>query len=165
MIASLGDLLRATLERGSDAEMPLGDELRLIDLYMNIARVRFADRLKTVVDIPPELRAAMVPTLALQPLVENAVRHGIGETERVVTITISAKQQGDSLVLQVSDTGPGIPDGRNGDRSEGIGLSNTRSRLEQLYGARASLVVSNVSSGGAVATIRMPLRLKRAEFV
>jgi two-component system LytT family sensor kinase len=165
MIASLGDLLRATLERGSDAEMPLGDEMRLVDLYMNIARVRFADRLKTVIDIPPELREAMVPTLALQPLVENAVRHGIGETERAVTITISAKQQEDSLVLQVSDTGPGIPDNGDGDTPEGIGLSNTRSRLAQLYGTNASLTVANVSSGGAVATIRMPLQMKRAELV
>jgi signal transduction histidine kinase len=165
MIASLGDLLRATLERGSEAEMPLGEELRLVDLYMNIARVRFADRIKTVVDVPPELRDAMVPTLALQPLVENAVRHGIGETGRPVTITVSAKQQGDALVIQVLDTGPGIPETEDGDRPEGIGLSNTRSRLEQLYGARASLDVSNVSSGGAVATIRMPLQMKRAELV
>ena len=165
MIASLGDLLRATLERGGEAEMPLGEELKLVDLYMNIARVRFADRLRTVVDIPDDLRDAIVPTLALQPLVENAVRHGIGETGRTVTITISAKQQGDTLVIQVSDTGPGIPDTEDGDIPEGIGLSNTRSRLEQLYGARASLDVSNVSSGGAVATITMPLQTKRAELV
>lgn len=165
MIASLGDLLRSTLERGSQAEMPLGEELRLVELYLNVARVRFGERLKSVVDVPPALVGAMVPTLALQPLVENAVRHGIGETELDVTITISAKQVDDTLVVFVSDTGPGLSAADDGGVSEGIGLSNTRSRLEQLYGKDASLTVSNVLAGGAVATIRLPLRMKREETV
>ncbi|MEP6507257.1 MAG: histidine kinase, partial [Gemmatimonadales bacterium] len=159
MIAGLGDLLRATLERGTNAEMPLGEELRLVELYMNIARVRFADRLKTLVDVPTSLRDVMVPTLALQPLVENAVRHGIGETERAVTIGISARKDGDSLVLQVTDDGPGLVERANGAAGNGIGLSNTRARLDQLYGPRATLTLSNAPTGGAVATIRLPLQL------
>lgn len=165
MIAGLGDLLRATLERGSQSEMPLGDELRLVDLYLNIARVRFGDRLKAVVDVPAELRDAMVPTLVLQPIVENAVRHGIGERSGAVSVNISAYRDERVLVLEVADTGAGLSKSDEFELSEGIGLSNTRARLEQLYGRDASLTVSNAPSGGAVARIRMPLQLESKESV
>jgi sensor histidine kinase YesM len=159
MIASLGDLLRATLERGAKSEMPLGDELRLVDLYLDIAKVRFGDRLETIIDVPPLLREAMVPTLVLQPLVENAVRHGIGETGGAVSITISAHEDAESLVLEVEDTGVGLSNSEEFKPSEGIGLSNTRARLKQLYGTGASLTISNAPSRGAVARIRMPLQI------
>ncbi len=158
MIAGLGDLLRATLERGSQSEMPLGDELRLVDLYLNIAKVRFGDRLAATIDVPVALRDAMVPTLVLQPLVENAVRHGIGETGGAVSITISAHKDAEALVLEVKDTGAGLATSPEFELSEGIGLSNTRARLKQLYGSSASLTVNNAPSRGAVARIRLPLQ-------
>jgi sensor histidine kinase YesM len=101
----------------------------------------------------------MVPTLVLQPLVENAVRHGIGETGGAVSITISAHEDAESLVLEVEDTGVGLSNSEEFKPSEGIGLSNTRARLKQLYGTGASLTISNAPSRGAVARIRMPLQI------
>ena len=101
----------------------------------------------------------MVPTLVLQPLVENAVRHGIGETGGAVSITISAHKDAEALVLEVQDTGAGLVSSPEFERSEGIGLSNTRARLKQLYGNSASLTVNNAPSRGAVARIRLPLQI------
>jgi two-component system LytT family sensor kinase len=137
MIARLGDFLRLTLENSGAQEVSLQKELEFLTCYLEIERVRFQDRLTTSVEVEPAALDAPVPNLILQPIVENALRHGIAQTRGPGRVEISAKRANGSLRIQVRDNGPGLaaitrPD--DGLR-EGLGLSNTRARLEQLYGA------------------------------
>jgi LytS/YehU family sensor histidine kinase len=159
MLARLGDLLRLTLERQLAHEVPLARELELLDLYLEIERARFPDRLTVSIDAPPEVRAALVPTFMLQPIVENAIRHGIAPFSEPGTVRITASRDGDQLALQVADTGPGFGSARPGS---GVGLANTRARLRQLYSGAASLATGNAGAGGAVVTARLPWRSEPA---
>jgi signal transduction histidine kinase len=156
MLARLGDLLRVTLRRDTAEVVTLERELECLDLYLQIERVRFSDRLHIDIDVPDPLRDALVPTLILQPLVENAVRHGIAPTPGPGTIRIQARPAGDQLRIAIADTGPGW----NGDqpRGEGLGLSNTRARLVQLYGDAASLLAGAAHGGGTIVTLILPYR-------
>ena len=157
MIARLADLLRATLDRGVAPTMTLGEEMRLLSLYVEIERVRFGGRLTFEVDVPPVLHGAQVPTLALQPLVENAVRHGIASRSLGGTVSVKAWRDNGSLLVDIQDTGPGIaPDGDKG--REGLGMTNTRDRLRQLYGSAAGITLFNAPSGGAVCRFWLPYR-------
>ena len=159
MLARLGDLLRLTLERQLAHEVPLARELELLDLYLEIERARFPDRLTVSIDAPPEVRAALVPTFILQPIVENAIRHGIAPFSEPGTVRITASRDGDQLALQVADTGPGFGSARPGS---GVGLANPRARLRQLYSGAASLATGNAGAGGAVVTARLPWRSEPA---
>jgi LytS/YehU family sensor histidine kinase len=154
MLARLGDLLRVTLNSDAEAEVPLERELECLELYLEIERVRFADRLFTETDVPAELNDALVPSLILQPIVENAVRHGIAPVTRPGTVRIAAERVGTELRLTVADTGAGWNDRRNG--REGVGLSNTRARLAQLYGDEAGLRAGPGLTGGTVVTLTLP---------
>jgi signal transduction histidine kinase len=154
-LARLGDLLRATLDREGEQEVPLDVELDFLRLYLEIERIRYGDRLTVSFGIEPGTVDALGPTLILQPLVENAVRHGIAKKPGPGRIEIDAFRAGEDLVLRVMDTGSGfgtLP--TNGER--GVGLSNTRARIEELYGAGARLDLANGDDGGAMVTVVLP---------
>ncbi|HEY0875935.1 MAG TPA: histidine kinase [Vicinamibacterales bacterium] len=149
----LSDLLRLTID-GLPQEVPLSQEIELTDRYLEIQRVRFPDRLIVDRDIPPDVRDALVPSLILQPIVENAVLHGVARQVEGGRIMLRARRQGERLELQVCDSGPGF---EQESRREGIGLSNTRARLEQLYGDRHRVICENRSNGACVALV-LPYR-------
>lgn len=156
VIAQLGDLLRLTLDRDSGQELPLGEELALLERYLAIERVRFADRLTVDMDIAAAARDGLVPVLVLQPLVENALRHGIARRAGPGRVRILARREDERLILEVCDTGAGFGPNGDGPSREGVGLSNTRARLEELYGARAGLLLSDVPGGGVCARLWLP---------
>ena len=150
-LARLSDLLRSLLASDAAHEVSLAEELGVIEQYLGIMEVRFSDRLNVIWDVPPDLRGARVPTFVLQPLVENAIRHGIAKRTDAGRIEIGARKAGDRLILTVSDDGPGP----NGAANGGLGLANTRERLRRLYGD--ATVELGPGKPGAVATITMPL--------
>jgi signal transduction histidine kinase len=152
-IARLCDLLRFVLDDALVQEVPLQRELEYLRLYLSIEQLRFHDRLRVVVDADPEVLDAAVPHMGLQPIVENAVRHGAGATEAGGTIRLTARRVADDLVVEVTDDGPGVP---AAPVRRGIGLDNTRARLRQLYGDRASLTLANAQPHGAVVSIALP---------
>ena len=156
MLSRLSDLLRLTLESSGAQEVTLREELELLGRYLDIERVRFADRLTVDIDAAPEAMEARVPSLILQPLVENAVRHGVAQTLGAGRIEVRATREGERLRLEVRDTGPGLPPG--GQVTDGIGLSNTRGRLAHLYGADARFTIGGAPGGGALATVELPFR-------
>lgn len=153
MLGALSDFLRLTLEDSGGQEVPLRRELEFAERYLEIEKARFGGRLDYSLDVPPDALAAMVPALVLQPLVENAVRHGIEPRREGGWVGILARREGDALCLAVSDDGLGIPVAPR----EGVGLANTRSRLRELHGGAASL--SWKSENGARVEIRVPWRV------
>ncbi len=161
MLARLSDLLRCVLEDVEAQEVPLRRELEYLELYLSIEEVRFQDRLRIEISVEPATLEAAVPHLGLQPIVENAVRHGIGRRSAAGRIQIDAAKVNGNLEIRVRDDGPGLPPG--GLDSRGIGLMNTRARLQQLYGDAAKLTVENGAEGGAVATMILPYRVEALE--
>ncbi|HEX7318170.1 MAG TPA: histidine kinase [Pyrinomonadaceae bacterium] len=157
MVVSLGDLLRATLSEVGGQEITLRRELEVLDLYLRIQLIRFQDRLKVNTDVDPAALDACVPNLVLQPLVENAIKHGIAPHSVDGRIDIGARREGSSLILTVRDDGPGLSNEQD-ETTEGVGLSNTRARLERLYGAAQSLRYGNAARGGFEVELRIPLR-------
>jgi sensor histidine kinase YesM len=153
MLAGLGDLLRHVLEDSPADEVPVRGELQFIERYLEIERVRFQDRLRICIDVAEETLEAMIPNLLLQPLVENALQHGLARKVNSGTIEIVARRLGDRLVLQVSDDGPGVT---ALVREGGVGLANIRKRLEQAYGTQQSFELRGGPLGGAVATVSLP---------
>jgi two-component system, LytTR family, sensor kinase len=163
MLAGLSDLLRHTLENSGKQEVPLRDELEFLELYLDIQQMRFPDRLNVRMEIAPETLDARVPNLILQPLVENAIRHGIAPRAASGTVGVTARRDESSLELRVYDDGPGLRPGVAAANGRGIGLSNTRARLEQLYGDGYRFDVQDRAGGGVEATLLLPLRVQRAE--
>lgn len=160
MVARLGDLLRIALEHEETQEVTLREELSFLQPYLEIEQARLESRLTIVMEIAPETLDARVPHLVLQPLVENAIRHGIAPRIEPGRVEISAAAAVDSRVLhlEVRDDGPGV-DGAGGSRTrKGVGLANIRSRLEQLYGGEHRFEFENRPEGGAVVRIALPLR-------
>ena len=154
MIGGLSHLLRETLHAGLVDRVPLSQELALLDRYIEIQRARFGDRLTVTVTVPDEANHALVPTLLLQPLVENAIRHGIGARAGAGHIEITAAKNGGQLQIAIADDGPGLP---SGSLPGGIGLDNCRSRLQTLYGENAfALSIANRPTGGAIVTVSLP---------
>lgn len=157
MVARLGELLRQTLEDGAAAEVPLARELELLAPYLEIQRIRFGERLDVAVEVDPAARPALVPTLILQPLVENAVEHGVARRPDGAAVRLRVMRAGDRLRLEVSDDGPGPP--RSGTGPDGIGLGNTRERLERLYGDAQRLEIGAAhAAGGTLVVIEIPFR-------
>ena len=138
MIGGLSHLLRETLHAGLVDRVPLSQELALLDRYIEIQRARFGDRLKVTVTVPDEADHALVPTLLLQPLVENAIKHGIGARAGAGHIEITAARNGEHLRIAIADDGRGLP---SGSLPGGIGLDNCRSRLQTLYGVECVRVI------------------------
>jgi two-component system, LytTR family, sensor kinase len=153
MIARLGELLRRTLDGGRAGELPLADELELLSPYLEIQRIRFGDRLSIEVEVSDEAGQGLIPTLMLQPLVENAVEHGVNQTLNRGHVRLKAEVAGDRLRVEVSDNGPGL----NGAR-DGIGHANTRARLRELYGESHRFALQTGASGGTAVTIELPFR-------
>ncbi len=158
MIARLGDFLRLTLENSGAQEVSLQKELEFLRCYLEIERVRFQDRLTTHMEIDSRALDTPVPNLILQPIVENALRHGIAPRSTPGRIEISAKRKNGSLRIEVQDNGPGISaiSKPNGRLREGLGLANTRARLRQLYGAEHSFELSDAPGGGLLVALEIP---------
>jgi len=156
MIAQLSDLLRYALESTESQQVPLRQELTFLDRYLLIQQTRFGDRLGLVREIDPETLECSVPNLILQPLVENAIQHGVAPHARPGRITLRARKQGEQLQLEVQDNGGGLNESR--PAREGVGLANTRARLQQLYGEAQRLTLDNVTGGGLCVRLRIPWR-------
>ncbi|MEW6210402.1 MAG: histidine kinase [Acidobacteriota bacterium] len=156
MIARLSDLLRLALENTGAQEVSLKQEMEFLHRYLEIEQIRFQDRLTVNIDIEAEALDASVPNLLLQPLVENAIRHGIAPRAAAGRLEITARRRDRRLRVEVRDDGAGLD--RNGFR-EGIGIANTRARLEQLYGADHRFEMGNRESGGMTVSIEIPFRL------
>jgi sensor histidine kinase YesM len=155
MVSRLSDLLRLSLENDRQT-LSLREELEFLDRYLEIEQVRFKDRLSVSVDVDPAAYDAEVPSLMLQPIVENAVKYGFSQTIGPGEISIECRIDGDMVELTVADTGPGLPDSRVQFGGTGVGLANTRARLEQLYGGNYTLELSNRPQGGARVCVRFP---------
>lgn len=154
-LTRLSDLLRAVLDDLDAQEVPLSRELEYLRLYLAIEQMRFSDRLKVRIEADPEVLDALVPQLALQPIVENAVKHGISRCSASGSIEINVSRMGDMLEVTISDDGPGFSH-EQVTRGHGVGLSNLRARLLRLYGAAAQLGIE--SKQGTVVTLRVPYR-------
>jgi LytS/YehU family sensor histidine kinase len=155
MISRLSDLLRITFDRSGAARIPLQEEIEFLEKYLDIEQTRFQDRLTVTFDIDPETLDAEVPRLILQPLVENAIKHGVSQRSGPGTIHIASGRVGEGLWLEVRDNGVGLTVGARAQLRDGIGLSNTRERLGCLYGDAQSLEFSDGTDGLSV-RIRMP---------
>jgi signal transduction histidine kinase len=156
MVVRLGDLLRSTLALSAEQEVSLRDELSLVEHYLDIEQVRFSDRLTIAWNIEDRTRALAVPTLVLQPVVENALVHGIARLTGAGVVTIEARVTDGRLELAVSDNGPGlsVPSKK---RASGIGLRNLRERLARLYGEDSQLAMSDRPEGGCLVTVTLPI--------
>ena len=157
MITKLGDFLRLTIEGPRDQIIPLRQELEFARSYLEIQQVRFHDRLEILITAEPETYAAQVPNFVLQPIVENAVRHGISMRIGAGRIAINAKRSATQLQITVEDDGPGPPSRRQA-QNEGVGLANVRTRLRQLYGVEQSLELTSVKQGkdGTIVSLNIP---------
>ncbi len=162
ILALLGDLLRDSLDKVGSQEITLKQELDFIDRYLEIERTRFRDRLRAELRIEAETWDALVPSFVLQPLVENAIRHGVSRRAQPGHVVVAATREGGRLVLSVTDDGPGLGEGPLAGRS-GVGLTNTRARLQQLYGRDGVLELRSGRHGGAEARVEMPFRTPAAE--
>jgi two-component sensor histidine kinase len=156
MITSLSDLLRLTLNTSERQEVTLREELDLLDQYLFIEQTRFGDRLKIGKDIEPATLDTTMPSLLLQPLVENAFKHGVEAQLGPAVINISAKRSGNKLLLEIADNGRGVP--ADGPINEGVGLSNIRARLKGLYSDQASMDCGPRASGGFRVIVQIPWR-------
>jgi sensor histidine kinase YesM len=154
LIARLGHLLRLSLEQAGHQVVPLRQELKILEAYLEIEQTRFQDRLVVRTEVHGEVLDAGVPALILQPLVENAIRHGTSPRTGRGRIEIRADRRGEQLQIEIRDSGRGFPP--EGQYREGLGLRNTRQRLRQLYGTEQAFRLTNDPDGGAVVTIRLP---------
>jgi len=172
MVTRLGDFLRLTLENSGDQEVTLEQEMEFLRCYLEIETVRFQDRLSVETDIEPRTLQARVPNLILQPLVENAIRHGISRQSAPGRLAIRAALREGRLLLQVEDNGPGLSlISESGASSAhlsarthagGVGLSNTRSRLEHLYGAEHRFELTRATPRGMIVTLEIPFQIEAA---
>lgn len=158
MIERLSDLLRLTLDKVGVQEVPLAEELEYLRAYLDIEQVHFGDRLQIQYRISPGTLHALVPNLILQPLAENAIRHGLEPRRQAGRLSIEASLEGTQVVLRVRDTGRGLSRIGVAGTNAGVGLTNTRARLERLYGGAGRLDLEPNPGGGTVATVTMPFR-------
>jgi LytS/YehU family sensor histidine kinase len=155
MIAGLSDFLRRVVEDSNRQQVPLGEEIEFLQKYVDIQKVRFAERLEVSMDVPSEFLSAQVPSLILQPMVENAVKHGIAKRAQGGTIRISAFRSNGRLTLSVYNDGPKLPE--DWDKSgSGIGIPNVRTRLKGLYGDAFELNMRNREPGGVEISVSVP---------
>jgi two-component system, LytTR family, sensor kinase len=159
MLEQLGEMLRRVMRADRPQEIRLEDELDFVRQYLGIEQVRFSDRLRPEFAVDPAVLRAAVPEFLLQPLVENALRHGLAKRVTATLLRVEARREGDDLVLSVIDDGPGPV-----EAGEGVGLGTTRERLATLYGSRGRLELVQNPDGGARVTVRLPYReLERGE--
>jgi sensor histidine kinase YesM len=156
MINGLSDLLRKTLEADPPLVVPLSEELDTVERYLQVEKMRFGDRLIMDVSAEESAKSIFVPSLVLQPLVENAVRHAVEARTAACEVVIEARVVGDRVRIAVSDTGPGLGGGRPEGERAGLGVANVKARIESLYGEQGRFVLSNRDSGGVVALLDLP---------
>jgi len=165
MIEHLGDLLRMSLESKDRQEVPLIEEIAFLEHYLEIQKIRFGDQLRVVMDVGPDVRYAAVPAMVIQPLAENAIRHGISRRASGGTVTVRAVADGERLEIRVTDDGVGLPLGWTLEGSEGLGLSITRQRIAGIHPNGASrFAVRNRAESGTEVEISLPLRLVGEEI-
>jgi two-component system, LytTR family, sensor kinase len=152
MISRLSELLRHNLEGAGEQEVPLEQEMKVTERYLEIMQIRFQGRLELEIRMDPAAAGALVPSLVLQPLVENAIKHGVSVIGGTGKIEITAERRGERVLLRVLDNGPGPAAGA----SDGVGLRNTRARLGELYGEAASLSLAAAEGGGTLAEVALP---------
>jgi LytS/YehU family sensor histidine kinase len=158
ILLRLSALLRVSVDESHIQEVPLERELEVLDLYMGIQARRFGDRLRFEVSVGQNVRDCMVPALILQPLVENGIRHGIGRHKGDDTVSVRAFQEGEFLRLEVRNLNSSLEGTSAGLQGRGVGLANTRARLEQLYGSRQEFRIRNLEPTGVCAEVSIPLR-------
>jgi sensor histidine kinase YesM len=163
MIGSLSQFLRATLEVSSRNEVPLRTELEFVDRYLEIQQTRFGERLHLLREVDPGLMDALLPPLLLQPLVENAIRYGIESSVAGGTISLRAIQSASALRLEVCDSGDGLKAGQLLAAGSGVGLANTKARLQELYGDKHRFKLIASQPAGACVEIEIPLHLSTAD--
>ena len=156
MVNRLSDLLRLALQNIGEHEVPLRREIEFLESYLEIERVRFQGQLELRLEVDTAIMDAMVPSMLLQPLAENSIHHGIGANRKAGTITLQAQRREIWLVLRFADDGRGLYELGSPLSSQGLGLSNTRRRLEQLYPSTNRLKLENIPGGGAVVTLEIP---------
>ena len=156
-IGRLGDLMRRTLRNVDQDEISLREEIGMVEQYLEIEQTRYQDRLTVRIDVAPETLDARVPYLALQPLVENAIRHGIAQDPAARRVSVEARRANGSLCVEITNDGPS-PGGHSAAAGSGVGLANIRARLQRLYGSRFALEVGPASRGGTVARLQVPWR-------
>lgn len=156
MIARLSTLLRYVLEENDNQEVALREELKFLRGYLEIQEIRFQGRLNVTVDIEPEVESALVPTLILQPIVENAIKHGVSDLSGVGHVAVRTYREEDRLVLEVADNGPGLGTSAHEAMERGTGLANTKARLEGLYGSAHALSLDEAKLGGLKVTLTLP---------
>ena len=154
----MGDLLRFSLQESDKHEITVAEEISLLEQYLEIQRVRFEDRLQVTMNIAPETRKALVPTLLTQPLVENSIRHGLSSKPTGGSVEVRTERKNGKLHLQVIDDGIGLPPDWNEATSKGFGLINTIEMLSQLYGGKHHFEIRNRPEGGVVVNITLPFR-------
>jgi two-component system LytT family sensor kinase len=160
MVTQLSDLLRLTLQASGAHEIPLAEELEITRLYLDLMQKRFENKLRVTYAIDPSLNNSLVPQLILQPLLENSLRHGMKSGAAAMELSIAARRENGSLILQVSDTGAGLGEmDPSGVFGRGLGLSNIRDRLAQLYGESQEFSIANRPTGGAEVTLRVPFHI------
>jgi signal transduction histidine kinase len=157
MIVLLSELLRVAIDYGVTQEVPLKDEVDFVSKYLDIEKMRFEEDLATHFEVDPQTLDALVPNLLLQPLVENAVKHGVRILPGQGHIHVGAKRDGNWLIMHVRDNGPGMVE-QTAENSDGLGLRITRARLEQLYGSSHAFSIQNLPTGGVDIHIRIPFR-------
>jgi two-component system, LytTR family, sensor kinase len=161
MIALLSEFLRLALQTVETPQITVAEEMVFVQHYLDIQKIRFGERLRFRIQVQPEAMSALVPTLLLQPLVENAVRHGILARADGGSVTIAVGVRAETLHLRVEDDGPGLR--RSASSSSGVGLSNSATRLNELYGSRASVTVGRSGAGGVAIDISIPLAVAPPE--
>jgi LytS/YehU family sensor histidine kinase len=159
VMSALSTFLRTTLTVPGSEEVALREELQVLRLYLEIEQARFQSRLKVSIHVEPDALDCRVPGLLLQPIVENAVRHGVARIESSGIVEIGARRDGPELCLWVLDNGPGLIAAAR--PREGIGMANTRTRLERYYGSKQSFRISNRDDGGVRVEIRLPFRISK----
>lgn len=161
MVTKLSEFLRYSLDKDPMKKVTLDNEIHALQLYLDIEKVRFEERLQVVFNISSDCKKALVPSMILQPLAENAIKYAIAVQEQGGTITVSVNKFGNDLLLEIADDGPGA-EIKNGNlfREKGVGLANSRERLQALYGENFSLVVSTNTPNGVKVNIRMPYEVE-----
>ncbi|HEX7706536.1 MAG TPA: histidine kinase [Thermoanaerobaculia bacterium] len=160
MVARLSELLRYTLDSPASEEVPLEREVDFMRRYLEIMEIRFQGRLEVSLEIEPGLEQALVPSLILQPIVENAMKHGASRVRGTARVVLAARRDGERLVLSVRDSGPGPA---QADSESGIGLTNTRARLREMYGESAELTLRSDEGEGTLAEIRLPFQVRSTD--
>lgn len=157
MLVGLSELLRQTLDNSGKQAVRLGEELEWLELYLKLQQMRFSDRLQFSIEVPPQALDVLVPNLITQPLVENAIRHGLASRAAPGLVSLSAQRVGERLELRVCDDGIGLPANWRLESNQGVGLANTTARLQQLFGADFTFEVRNREPVGVEAFLSIPL--------